>query len=78
MIRYEDDCVGCPQGCIHCGRGKYPVWECDKCGAESVNGDDMYEVDGKHYCGDCYYEMGGDFAAAVTVIEAEKEKARYE
>ena len=27
IIKYEidNDCVGCPQGCIHCGRGNYRV-----------------------------------------------------
>lgn len=32
MIRLESDCVGCPQGCINCGRQDgYLVLECDVC-----------------------------------------------
>ena len=31
MIKYENECVGCPQGCIHCGRDKTQHLYCDVC-----------------------------------------------
>lgn len=57
MIRYEDDCVGCPQGCIHCGRDHAAHYYCDKCGRES-NWDDMHrDLDGGMICRDCLFEL---------------------
>lgn len=34
MIKYEDECVDCPQGCINCGRKHVPHYFCDDCGEE--------------------------------------------
>ena len=51
----ENDCVGCPQGCIHCGReDDYWVWECDRCGKATTEYDDFIHENGKDYCSDCY------------------------
>lgn len=54
-IEYEDGCVGCPQGCIHCGREhmKIPHFICDKCDFEV---DDLYETDEGQICIDCLIE----------------------
>lgn len=50
MIKYENDCVGCPQGCIHCGRDKTQHLYCDKCD-EDV--EELYKVDGEELCEEC-------------------------
>ena len=53
--RVDDDCVGCPQGCVHCGRGEYEVYYCDKCGFTTK---DLYiGPKGKEFCWDCYKEQ---------------------
>jgi len=58
MKRIENDCVGCPQGCIHCGRERdYIVWECDECGELMYSEDEVEEVDGKDFCSDCYEKL---------------------
>ena len=51
-IVHENNCVGCPQGCVHCGRdkqGRFAV-ECDVCGEEV---DKAYLIDGEMVCADC-------------------------
>ena len=55
-MRYTtNDCVGCPQGCIGCGRQRsYQVIECDECGDWN---EVMYEVEGKDYCESCLFEL---------------------
>lgn len=50
MIEIENDCVGCPQGCIRCGRKKVPHFYCDYCGEEC---DDLYDVRGDQFCKEC-------------------------
>ena len=38
MGRYYDSyCVGCPQGCINCGRKKVMVYVCENCGDETTS-----------------------------------------
>ena len=51
MITYEDQCVGCPQGCINCGRKHSLVLICDDCGDECE--ELWYGEDGKQYCECC-------------------------
>lgn len=54
MREVRNDCVGCPQGCIHCGRGDdYVVYECDSCGAETEEGVKLYSDGAYHYCLTC-------------------------
>lgn len=55
-MRYiENDCVGCPQGCINCGRNKnYEVIECDRCGNSEET---MYEYETQELCEDCLFEV---------------------
>lgn len=45
MITFEDYCVGCPQGCINCGRKSVRFIWCDVCGQETDNEDEI--------CDDC-------------------------
>lgn len=49
-VFYEDNCVGCPQGCISCGRKHQLVFECDGCGEQ---GSTLYEFDGEQLCAEC-------------------------
>ena len=56
MRQYENFCVGCPQGCIHCGREHdVLVISCDKCGEDIVP---IYEYKGLELCMDCIMEDG--------------------
>ena len=50
MIKYENECVGCPQGCIHCGRDKTQHLYCDRCGEDS---EELFIFDGEELCEDC-------------------------
>ena len=61
MIEAENDCVGCPQGCVHCGRDRtYYVWTCDGCGEKTTEYDEFVQSkDGKCYCPDCCEELFG-------------------
>ena len=66
MIRYENDCVGCPQGCINCGRRSVQHLYCDKCD-EEYDAEDLYDVDGEMLCIDCIkmqYRTIADVGAA--------------
>lgn len=56
MVRYEDECVGCPPGLgcfgLSCQYKNVPHYYCDKCGEEIY--DEVYEDDGyEHICLDC-------------------------
>ena len=54
MIKYENDCVGCPMGCINCGRKHTPYHYCDNCGEYIDETDKGYSEDGKNeLCDDC-------------------------
>ena len=61
-VRYEDECVCCPKemGCIGsaCQYKNVPYYSCDKCGAdEELDGVEIYEYDGNHYCPSCLLEL---------------------
>ena len=52
----QNDCVGCPQGCIHCGRDKNYVviiYECDRCKVDSTD-EPIYETQYGQLCVNCY------------------------
>lgn len=53
MIRYENECVGCPSGigCFgsSCPNRKVPHYYCDKCHREEV----IYDFDNEELCIDC-------------------------
>lgn len=55
MIRYEYDCVGCPEAilCVgdYCPFGLMPHHYCDKCGGECDN--KFSTFDGYDYCEYC-------------------------
>lgn len=56
MIEYEDECVGCPQGCIHCGRKSVPHYYCDEC-EEELDPNDMYgDIDDEIFCRECFLD----------------------
>lgn len=54
MIRYEDQCVGCPpeMGCLgnNCPYSHVPVYYCDECNNEV---EELYEYEGDELCEDC-------------------------
>ena len=54
MVRYEDQCVGCPpeMGCIGniCRYKNVPVWVCDRCKDEEI---DLWDYDGEEVCESC-------------------------
>ena len=47
----ENNCVGCGQGCISCGRDHESVFYCDECEDYTH---ELYEYEGKELCWDCY------------------------
>ena len=61
MIKYENECVGCPpeMGCSDaCPYKKVPVYYCDECGEEIGYKEDVYTTDGAdHLCEDCYEKV---------------------
>ena len=62
MIKYENDCVGCPpnMGCMGdaCPYKNVPHYYCDECGEEIVDNPgyaEYYTTDcTDHLCKDCY------------------------
>lgn len=54
MIRYENECVGCPPelGCLYdaCPNRNVRHLYCDKCGCEE---DVLYNYDGEELCAEC-------------------------
>lgn len=63
MRAIENRCRGCaspayPCTAPYCDFFRYEAIYCDKCNVEA---EDYEEVDGKHYCKDCFEEIfGGD------------------
>lgn len=54
----QNDCVGCPQGCINCGRNRdYIVWECDECSCTTTEETDFEHIGYKDYCRECYEKL---------------------
>ena len=60
MIKFEDECVGCPPelGCLGnaCSYRNVPHFYCDKCDDE-VDYKDLYEYEGKDVCKHCLLEL---------------------
>ena len=58
MIKYENECVGCPPeiGCLGsvCPNRNVPHYYCDRCG-EDV--DAYFDIDGEMVCDDCAHDM---------------------
>lgn len=59
MIKYENECVGCPKekGCIgdFCRYKSVPHYFCDRC-KEEVDAGDLYFYDGEQLCAECILE----------------------
>ena len=58
MIKYEDECVGCPpeMGCLGsaCPNRNIPRYYCDKCGEEV---DAYFDINGEMVCDDCAHDI---------------------
>ena len=58
MIRYENECVGCPpeMGCLGdgCPNRRVPRYYCDKCGEEI---DSYFDIDNEMVCDDCAHDI---------------------
>lgn len=77
----DNDCVGCPQGCIHCGRGDYEYYECDGCDDKStLNDDTLYRDGDKHYCLACLikHHMNDFIRYAIPEVGVDWAEANYE
>lgn len=64
----ENACVGCPQGCIHCGRDQDRlVVTCDICGENIEFSDfsDIRKLDDNEVCDECF----GVFEDALATLE---------
>ena len=55
----ENNCVGCPQGCAHCGRSHQSVVKCDANGCDHYAKYQMTDNCGnsEDYCEDCFKEF---------------------
>lgn len=51
MVEYENECLGCDNGCIGyaCPNRKAPHYYCDECGEEET----LYKYDGEELCIEC-------------------------
>lgn len=49
MMKIENDCVSCPQGCIDCGLKRVAHYYCDECKTEET----LYHYEDKELCADC-------------------------
>lgn len=64
----ENDCVGCPQGCIHCGRQyDYYVFECERCGKTSSEEYDYIHDGDNDYCKEREEDMRVDGYCAKAI-----------
>lgn len=58
MIKYENDCVGCPpeMGCLgsSCPNRNVPYYYCDRCGEEV---DAYFDINGEMICDDCAHDI---------------------
>lgn len=63
MIKRESKCNGCAE-CVRCGRKHRheTLVFCDGCG--TIIEDEVYEIDGKHYCDECILNMFYRFDAS--------------
>lgn len=52
MLRYENLCNDCPNGCVNCGLKRVLVRRCDKCG----RAEQLYYFDDQELCLDCIEE----------------------
>lgn len=65
MVKYKNECVGCPSGmgCLGsaCPNMNVPHYYCDKCGEEIVDtpcNEEFYTAGNyEHLCRDCFNEI---------------------
>lgn len=50
MRNVENNCVGCPQGCVRCGRNHQEVVKCDGVNCDAYA---TYTTETGDYCEDC-------------------------
>ena len=64
----ENNCVGCPQGCVHCGRKEEEVIVCDNC-------EDFAEFryENTDYCEDCFNDFKEMFNFKLMVDKSVEE-----
>lgn len=77
MIRIENDCVGCPQGCINCGRKSVLHWYCDRCEAEVDDGE-LWKYDGEELCMECLKEAVPRADECADSYESDYEEDAYD
>ena len=75
MLKFENECVGCPQGCINCGRKHVAVWVCDECGCEA---DELWEYEEQQLCQDCLLEAVPKAEMKADEPDDEYDMADYE
>lgn len=58
MIKFTDECVGCPpeRGCLgaSCPTRSIETYVCDECGCEA---DELYQRGRRELCEDCFLEL---------------------
>ena len=70
----ENNCVGCPQGCVLCGRKEEKNIICDRCGCDAY-----YSIDGDDYCEDCFEdELNAQWNSSSVTEKAEALSITYE
>lgn len=73
----DNNCVGCPQGCIHCGRGDFQYYECDGCGNTSFDVK-IYKHTNGTYCAKCLVDVEWrDFLAEMKEEHGEEWVSEY-
>ena len=61
MREWENYCVGCPQGCINCGRKEdILIVSCDECHRQLSDEVNIYKYDGKELCMGCIFDKYGE------------------
>lgn len=69
MIKYEEDCVGCPPeiGCLgsSCPNRNVPHTYCDRCGDEAQ----LYQFSGEQICKDCLSAEIDEWWGSLTITE---------
>jgi len=61
MARYrESNCVGCER-CFNCGAKEgYLVYECDECGDEYTDPEEIITEGNRDFCKSCYNKIHGN------------------
>ena len=69
MIKYENECVGCPpeRGCLGnaCPNINVARYYCDKCGEEI---DAYFDIDGEMVCDDCVHDVLAERQKCTIII----------